>query len=146
MLAALNIDMNDSGTKGFQQIAAEAAEKRGRPLKAAEVLQVDSEEEEEEQEEEEKKFEPKTKKWMNQGLYVGQDREFDGRFSESKNRNKRKSKQIMRDSALPLPMFSWEKYLDDENFHRDFKLPFDVYHPLPKKVKVEGWVKLHKSK
>jgi hypothetical protein len=85
---------------------------------------------------------PKTKKWEQQGLYVGQYRDFDARLSESTNRTRRKSKKSKDSEVLPLPMFAGERLLNED---RDFKLPFDVYHPLPRKVKVDGWVKLHKS-
>lgn len=87
---------------------------------------------------------PKTKQWEKQGLYVGQHREFDPRLKESENRRRRQSKASRERTILPLPMFSGNRLLTGE-IPRDFKLPYDVYHPLPRKVKVDGWVKLHKS-
>ena len=91
---------------------------------------------------------PKTKEWMRQGLYVGQDRDFDARLSESQNRQKRKSRKVKENKVLPLPMFAGERLLngDARTNYRDFKLPYDTYHPLPRKIKPDGWVKLHKSK
>jgi palmitoyltransferase ZDHHC9/14/18 len=94
---------------------------------------------------------PKSKVWLKQGLYVGQDRDFDPRLSESQNRAKKrakKSKETKGTNALPLPFFATDRLLNEDPKHvfRDFKLPFDTYHPLPRKVKVDGWVKLNKSK
>jgi palmitoyltransferase ZDHHC9/14/18 len=143
ILGSLRIDMNDSGPTGY----AQSAEKKVIAKLERTPMTDEAEHKEGEDGEEEKEYaQPKTKKWLQQGLFVGQDREFDARLSETKNRKKRKSKQIKRAPALPLPMFSMEANLEDGNFRRDFKLPFDVYHPLPKKVKVDGWVKLQKSK
>ncbi|KAF2000770.1 SET domain-containing protein [Amniculicola lignicola CBS 123094] len=93
-------------------------------------------------------FKPKTKKWLKQGLYVGQHREFDPRFSESQNRMRRKHLKNKENRVLPLPMFAGQRMLetDPQTEWRDFKLPFDTYNPLPRKVKVDGWVKLHKNR
>lgn len=90
---------------------------------------------------------PKTKAWLPQGLYVGQFRDFDPRLSEKQNRAKKRAKKTRDDAVLPLPMFAAERLLNEDPKHvfRDFKLPFDTYNPLPRKVKVDGWVKLHKS-
>lgn len=106
---------------------------------------ANTEDEDADQEEEPKYIEPKIKKWEKQGLYVGQHREFDPRLKESQNRRKKQSKKSKENETLPQPMFRGENMLKDD-YRRDFKLPFDVYNPLPRKVKVEGWVKLHKSK
>lgn len=100
-------------------------------------------------EEDEKTYlKPKTKVWLRQGLYVGQHRDFDARLSESQNRARKRTKKMRENTALPLPMFACERLLNEDPKHvyRDFKLPFDVYNPLPRKVKVDGWVKLNKSK
>jgi len=90
----------------------------------------------------------KTVTWLRQGLYVGQDRDFDPRLSESQNRVKRRTKKSRENEVLPLPMFACDRLLseDPKHVYRDFKLPFDTYSPLSKKVKVDGWVKLHRSK
>jgi palmitoyltransferase ZDHHC9/14/18 len=91
---------------------------------------------------------PKSKVWLKQGLYVGQDRDFDPRLSESQNRAKKRAKKPWHATILPLPIFACERLLNEDPKHvfRDFKLPFDTYSPLPRKVKVDGWVKLNKSK
>ena len=90
---------------------------------------------------------PKTKAWLKQGLYVGQHRDFDARLSETQNRAKRRARKQRENAALPLPMFAGGRLLDEDprHVHRHFKLPFDTYNPLPRKVKVDGWVKLSKS-
>jgi palmitoyltransferase ZDHHC9/14/18 len=46
-----------------------------------------------------------------------------------------------------MPIFAAARVLNEDPHHvfKDFKLPFDTYHPLPRKVKVDGWVKLNKS-
>ncbi|KAF2654165.1 hypothetical protein K491DRAFT_601390 [Lophiostoma macrostomum CBS 122681] len=143
LLGSLRIDMNDSGPSGYQQ----SAEKKVIAKRERGALPVEAENKEEEVGEEEQEYaQPKSKQWLQQGLFVGQDRDFNPRFSETKNRSRRQSKQIKKAPALPLPMFSMEEKLEDNDFRRDFKLPFDVYHPLPKKVKVDGWVKLQKNR
>ena len=90
---------------------------------------------------------PKTKVWLKQGLYVGQHRDFDPRLSETQNRAKKRARKQRENKTLPLPMFAGDRLLseDPRHVHRHFKLPFDTYHPLPRKVKVDGWVKLSKS-
>lgn len=92
-------------------------------------------------------FQPKTKTWLKQGLYVGQDRDFDARLSESQNRARKRGKKPKTDPILPLPMFASERLLNEDprRVYKDFKLPFDTYNPLPRKIKVDGWVKLNKS-
>jgi len=97
-----------------------------------------------EQEEEVEYLKPKSKQWEKQGLYVGQHREFKPNLKESKNRLRR-PKKIKERQYLPMPMFAGERMLSDD-YRRDFKLPFDIYSPLPKRVKVDGWVQLRKSK
>jgi palmitoyltransferase ZDHHC9/14/18 len=136
----LRIDMNDSPPER-PYLPIKPVLKRARSSIAAEA-----EDEVTEKEQEKVYTKPKTKQWMKQGLFVGQHREFDPRFSESQNRNRRRSKKGKDNDILPLPMFGYERNLNDPNYKRDFKLPFDVYHPLPRKIKVDGWVKLHKSK
>lgn len=131
-----------AASKVSQRPVAKAIGKRARASKA-----VESEEEasEEEGDGEREYLERKSKKWLQQGLFVGQHREFDARFSESQNRIRRKAKKTKENEALPLPMFAGERMLSGD-FRRDFKLPFDTYHPLPRKVKVDGWVKLQKNR
>jgi palmitoyltransferase ZDHHC9/14/18 len=90
---------------------------------------------------------PKSKEWLKAGLYIGQTREFDARLSEAQNRLKKKSTKVKENKVIPLPMFAGERLLSSNPLHeyRNFKLPFDTYHPLPRKIKVDGWVKLHRS-
>lgn len=79
----------------------------------------------------------KDKKWLVSGLYAGQTRTFDPTKTEAKNRRKsEKSDPPSNNSTvpskenyvLPLPMFAGERLLETG---RDFKLPFDVFSPLP---------------
>ncbi|EOA81247.1 uncharacterized protein SETTUDRAFT_122803 [Exserohilum turcica Et28A] len=90
----------------------------------------------------------KPKVWLKQGLYVGQDRDFDPRLSESQNRAKKRAKKSKERNVLPLPIFATDRLLNEDPklVYRDFKLPFDTYHPLPRKIKVDGWVKLNKNR
>jgi hypothetical protein len=89
---------------------------------------------------------PATKHWLSQGLYVGQDPDFDPRLTETKNKLKmattRRSTGQQR-KILPLPMFAGQRMIE---MGRDFKLPFDVFSPLPAyQPKPEEWKKTHKS-
>lgn len=88
----------------------------------------------------------KTKMWLSHGLYLGQDRDFDPRLSESKNKIRaasRKESGQKQNSALPLPMFAGERLLENG---RDFKLPFFIFSPLPPgQPKPEEWKKTQKS-
>ncbi|KAF2275009.1 uncharacterized protein EI97DRAFT_84793 [Westerdykella ornata] len=95
---------------------------------------------------EEKQFlKPKTKNWEHQGLYIGQERTFDARRKESQNRLRGRVVKSKESKILPLPMFAGERMLSGD-YQRDFKLPYDVYNPLPKKVKVDGWTKLSRNR
>ena len=93
-----------------------------------------------------KLFKQPTKRWLSQGLYVGQDRDFDARLTESKNnakKNPRKQTNKQQQSALPLPMFAGERVLENG---RNFRLPFNIFNPLPPgQPKPEEWKKTHKS-
>ena len=88
-----------------------------------------------------------TKLWLNQGLYVGQDPDFDPRLTTSKNRIKKasaKGDKIRPRSLLPLPMFAGRRTLENG---RPFKLPFDVFSPLPPgQPKPDEWKKTRKSR
>jgi len=89
------------------------------------------------------------KRWLGKGLYMGQERDFDPRLNEARNKKKRASQagatSSSRSKVLPLPMFRGEQLL--ENGHRDFKLPFDVYCPLPPgSTKPDTWGKFSTSK
>jgi histone-lysine N-methyltransferase ASH1L len=102
---------------------------------------------EEEEEEEETGPKPtgvaRQKKYLKQGLYVGQSRNFDPRLSESANKKKIATKGAPKENtALPLPMFTGEKILQQD---RDFLLPFDVLCPLPFVQAPKDWRKLTSS-
>ncbi|KAI9752770.1 MAG: hypothetical protein M1815_000283 [Lichina confinis] len=88
----------------------------------------------------------KTKIWLDRGLYVGQDPGFNPRLTERRNRLNaaaRKSDQARPRSILPLPMFAGARLLERG---RDFKLPFDVYSPVPPgQPKPEEWRKKSKN-
>lgn len=91
---------------------------------------------------------PKKRKiYLARGLYAGQMRDFNPRFSEAKNKKKRGQSNLpmplKENKVLPLPMFMGEKLL---NMGRDFKLPWGIVQPLQKAIKVEGWTKVSKSK
>lgn len=139
--STLRRSTSEPSFKSGQSASSAASLKRSRA--ALEDGDADS------QDQEEKIFsKPKSKVWLKQGLYVGQDRDFDPRLSESQNRAKKRVKKPWQASILPLPIFACERLLNEDPKHvfRDFKLPFDTYSPLPRKVKVDGWVKLNKSK
>ncbi|MCJ1400107.1 hypothetical protein MMC11_003310 [Xylographa trunciseda] len=87
-----------------------------------------------------------TKRWLSQGLYVGQERDFDPRLTEAKNKLKRASTRgelSQKISILPLPMFAGQRTLE---IGRDFRLPFGIFSPLsPGQPKPEEWRKTCKS-
>jgi [histone H3]-lysine4 N-trimethyltransferase ASH1L len=87
----------------------------------------------------------KDKKWLNSGLFAGQPRTFNPTLSESKNKRKSSapSQPEKENTVLPLPMFAGERLLKQG---RDFKLPFDVFSPLPAgQPKPDEWRKSNKN-
>ncbi|KAI1621192.1 histone-lysine N-methyltransferase ASH1L [Exophiala viscosa] len=81
------------------------------------------------------------KKWLSTGLYAGQPR------ISTENKNKRKSvgtsEPPRENKALPLPMYAGERLLKQG---RDFKLPFDIFSPLPSgQPKPDEWKKVNKN-
>ena len=89
---------------------------------------------------------PRLKRWLTQGLYVGLDRHVDDRRTEKRNRPKAANQpaQPPPRKVLPLPMFAGHRLLETG---RDFKLPFDIFSPLPPgQPKPEEWKKKQKSK
>jgi histone-lysine N-methyltransferase ASH1L len=86
----------------------------------------------------------KPKRWLSHGLYAGQDRYFDPRLTEAKNRVKHADRNANdRRKLFPLPMFAGERLLQTG---RDFKLPFDIFSPLPPgQPKPDEWRKTNKS-
>ncbi|KAF1952636.1 hypothetical protein CC80DRAFT_452008 [Byssothecium circinans] len=140
---ALTRSASDSQLRSTAQSAVPASSKVPRKSLQARSGNEDSWEDEESKD----YFKPKSKEWLLQGLFVGQHRDFDARLSETQNR-RRKSRNAKESTALPLPMFRYADTLhtDPRVVYRDFKLPFDVYHPLPRKVKADGWIKLSKNR
>jgi [histone H3]-lysine4 N-trimethyltransferase ASH1L len=88
----------------------------------------------------------KNKRWLGSGLYAGQARAFDPCLTESKNKKKLSSKPEepqKENSVLPLPMFAGERLMKQG---RDFKLPFDIFSPLPAgQPKPDEWKKTNKN-
>ena len=87
-----------------------------------------------------------TKPWVAQGLYVGQHRSDDARLTETGNKIRKSfSNQLeARERAImPMPMWIGNKIIE---IGRDFKLPFDVFSPLPPgQPKPDEWKKTQKS-
>ena len=87
-----------------------------------------------------------TKRWLGQGLYVGQDPDFDPRFTDSRNRAKMASKSGEASKPrkiLPMPMFAGKRLIENG---RPFRIPFDVFNPLPLgQPKPDEWRKTQKS-
>lgn len=86
------------------------------------------------------------KPWVAQGLYVGQHRSDDARLTETKNKEKKTSKNRAgagERAIMPMPMWLGDKIIE---MGRDFKLPFDVFSPLPPgQPKPDEWKKTQKS-
>ena len=89
---------------------------------------------------------PKSKRWLAQGLYVGQDPDFDPRLTDAKNRAKKASMATTTGkprTILPLPMFAGKRLTEQG---RTFRLPWDVFAPLPPgQPKPEEWRKTQKN-
>lgn len=87
------------------------------------------------------------KPWVAQGLYVGQRRSDDARFTETKNKGKstpNDQPDIRERAVMPMPMWLGDKIIE---MGRDFKLPFDVFSPLPPgQPKPDEWKKTQKSR
>jgi histone-lysine N-methyltransferase ASH1L len=88
----------------------------------------------------------KHKRWLASGLYAGQARTFNPCLTESKNNKKltEKPEEPRRENfVIPLPMFAGERLLKQG---RDFKLPFDIFSPLPAgQPKPDEWKKTNKN-
>lgn len=87
---------------------------------------------------------PTTKRWLTQGLYVGQDPDFDPRMTEAKNKLKKASKGPTKHrTILPKPMFGGKRLIE---VGRPFQLPWDVFNPLPPgQPKPDEWRKVQKN-
>ena len=87
-----------------------------------------------------------SKRWLSQGLYVGQDRDFDPRLTESKNKLRNastKQADLRQQSVMPLPMFAGQRTLE---IGRNFRLPWDIFAPLPPgQPRPNEWKKTQKS-
>ncbi|RMZ78306.1 hypothetical protein DV737_g3916, partial [Chaetothyriales sp. CBS 132003] len=78
----------------------------------------------------------KDKKWLASGLYAGQS-------STSTKSPLTASPRVRENTVLPLPMFAGERLLQTG---RDFKLPFDVFSPLPPgQPKPDEWRKSNRN-
>ena len=88
------------------------------------------------------------KQWLSQGLYIGQDRDFDAGLTESQNKLKKTSGKQNTEprrasSIMPLPMFAGQRTIE---LGRPFKVPFDIFSPLPPgQPKPDEWKKTRKS-
>jgi len=80
------------------------------------------------------------KKWLTSGLYAGQQRTVSSQ--KSRKSGATVSPQV-NNRVLPLPMYAGERLLDHG---RDFKLPFDIFSPLPAgQPKPDEWKKVNKN-
>ena len=86
------------------------------------------------------------KRWLSHGLYIGQDQNSGSGFNQKRGRLKRllnDGSAIQHRRFLPMPMFGGHRMME---MGRDFKLPFDVFSPLPPgQPRPEEWKKTHKS-
>ncbi len=86
------------------------------------------------------------KRWLASGLYVGQERDFDPRLTETKNKLKRASIRQAGNAQkkfMPMPMWVGERIIANG---RNFKLPYDVFSPLPPgQPRPEDWRKTQTS-
>lgn len=80
------------------------------------------------------------KKWLTSGLFAGQQR----MVTHPKNRKSGAAiPPPVNNWVLPLPMYAGERLL---NQGRDFKLPFDIFSPLPAgQPKPDEWKKVNKN-
>ncbi|KAI9652591.1 MAG: hypothetical protein M1831_006695 [Alyxoria varia] len=87
-----------------------------------------------------------TKKWLSSGLYRGQTSSSDPKLSPAKNDQKHASGtgKTKEGTMMPLPMFAGEALLQKG---RPFKLPFDVFSPLPPgQPKPDEWRKFQTNR
>jgi len=96
-----------------------------------------------------KPIQKKHKQWLTTGLYVGQEQDFDARFTNAQNARRRSAKAIVPApkprTFLPMPMFTGRTLLST---NRDFRLPFDVYSPAQRMFGqcIPTWAKRQPSK
>lgn len=90
-----------------------------------------------------------TKVWLEKGLYAGNTSTFDPKASGLKNRQRREAQFGSLDELeqkgtfMSLPMFAGDELLKRG---RHFKLPFDVFSPLPREPKPEEWKKIRSNR
>uniref|UniRef100_A0A093VBI3 Histone-lysine N-methyltransferase ash1 n=1 Tax=Talaromyces marneffei PM1 TaxID=1077442 RepID=A0A093VBI3_TALMA len=88
----------------------------------------------------------KQKRWLDQGMYTGQERDYDPRLNEANNKiraARRRAAPEPQRKLLPLPMFAGERLI---KLGRDFKLPFDIFSPLPPgQPKPDEWKKTNRN-
>lgn len=85
-----------------------------------------------------------SKTWLDQGLYVGQNRDFNPKLTEAQNKKRNAMNPSERKPFMPLPMYSGQKALEQG---RNFRLPYEVFSPLPPgQPKPDEWKKVQKSK
>lgn len=86
------------------------------------------------------------KPWVAQGLYVGQQRSDDARLTGTRNKGRKtfnKDTEAGERAIMPMPMWIGDKIVE---LGRDFKLPFDIFSPLPPgQPKPDEWKKTQKS-
>ncbi|KFY19279.1 hypothetical protein V493_08041, partial [Pseudogymnoascus sp. VKM F-4281 (FW-2241)] len=89
----------------------------------------------------------KVKKWLNRGLYAGQEAIVDlsdGYTAKERKAMAKANAEVKRRSILPLPLWAGQRILLNG---RDFKLPFDVCSPLPPgQPKPDEWRKTTKNR
>ncbi|KAL1959588.1 hypothetical protein VTO42DRAFT_1623 [Malbranchea cinnamomea] len=86
----------------------------------------------------------KRKRWLTHGLYAGQYAYSTEKPPEdTKNRRRKKQRPGSSRVLLPMPMYSGARLLETG---RDFKLPFDIFSPLPPgQPKPDEWRKTSKN-
>ncbi|ELQ36706.1 hypothetical protein OOU_Y34scaffold00645g13 [Pyricularia oryzae Y34] len=88
------------------------------------------------------------KKWLDKGLYAGQTVDDITKTITKEEKNEMAKvpfldKPAPKNKALPLPMYNGLRTLVKG---RDFKLPYDVCHPLADQPKPKEWRKITKSR
>ncbi|KZF20518.1 SET domain-containing protein [Xylona heveae TC161] len=86
----------------------------------------------------------RVKRWLACGLYVGQDSNTSPRAASARRRSKYSLPSAPNQRKfLPLPMFTGKRVVENG---RDFRLPFDVFSPLPPgQPKPEEWRRTRKN-
>lgn len=87
------------------------------------------------------------KVWLNHGLYVGQEADFDPtlrpRSAKKASKGSKGKGKKDRSPLLPLPMFTGKQIMETQ---RDFKMPYHVFAPSPYvRPQTSDWRKLNHS-